>query len=274
LKKILSLVARQLHHRYIIQSHLKVRDMPFLMGQGLYLGSEQLKPEDEIAPVIRHGTLSIGFIGLAETLVSLTGAHHGQTAQARQLGSEIVQFMRRCIDQFAEEYDLNYTLLATPAEGLSGRFVAKDRRAFGVIAGVTDKDYYTNSFHIPVGFPISSFEKCQIEGPYHAQTNAGHISYVEMDAPPVHNLEAYERLLRHTAACNMGYVGINFPIDECLGCAHRGVIDNACPVCGSTSIRRIRRITGYLSTVDRFNDAKRSELKDRAPHWNAQGDSR
>lgn len=274
LEKILVLTARQLYHRYTVQSHLKVRDMPFLMGQGLYLDSELLKPDDEIAPAIKNGTLSIGFIGLAETLVSLTGSHHGQTLQARQLGLEIIRFMRRTVDRFSEEYDLNYTLLATPAEGLSGRFVSMDQRIFGTIPGVTDKDYYTNSFHIPVEFPISSFEKCQAEGPFHELTNAGHISYVELDAPPIHNLEAYERLLRHMAECNMGYVGINFPIDECLECAFRGVIANECPACGSNHIRRIRRITGYLSTVDRFNDAKKAELKHRTPHFHTKEGSR
>jgi ribonucleoside-triphosphate reductase len=265
LEKMLTLTARQLYHRYSVQSHLKVRDMPFLMGQGLYLDSERLRPADEIGTVIRHGTLSIGFIGLAETLVSLTGAHHGQTEQSHKLGLEIVSFMRRSVDRFSEEYDLNYTLLATPAEGLSGRFVALDRRAFGMLTGVTDKEYYTNSFHVPVGFPISSIDKCRIEGEYHKLTNAGHISYVELDAPPLHNLEVYERLLRHMADCDMGYAGINFPIDECLDCSYHGVIDDECPSCGSQHIRRIRRITGYLSTVDRFNDAKQSELRDRKP---------
>ncbi len=266
LEVMMLLAARQLYHRYKIQSRLKVRDMPFLMGQGIYLDSEKLKPEDAIAPVIKHGTLSIGFIGLAETLTCLTGSHHGQDAHARQLGLEIVRFMRRVIDRCAEEYDLNYTLLATPAEGLSGRFIAADRRAFGVISGVTDKDYYTNSFHLPVNFGISAFEKVRIEGPYHELTNAGHISYVELEAPPIHNLEAFESLLRHMAACNMGYAGINFPIDECLACSYRGIIAEECPSCGSSDIRRIRRITGYLSTVDRFNDAKRAELKDRSAH--------
>lgn len=184
LEKILVLTARQLYHRYKVQSHLKVRDMPFLLGQGLYLDSELLKPDDEIAPVIKHGTLSIGFIGLAETLVSLISSHHGQTVQARQLGLEIIRFMRRAVDKFSEDYDLNYTLLATPAEGLSGRFVSIDRRNFGIIPRVTDKEYYTNSFHIPVEFQISSFEKCQAEGLFHELTNAGHISYAELAAPP------------------------------------------------------------------------------------------
>ena len=266
LESVLNLVARQLYHRYQIQSRLKVRDMPFLMGQGLYMGSDQLKPDDEIAPVIKNGTLSIGFIGLAEALVSLTGKHHGQDDQVRELGVMIVRFMRQMADRFSEEYDLNYTLLATPAEGLSGRFIAIDRSSFGVIEGVTDKEYYTNSFHVPVGYDISSFEKINIEGVFHKQTNAGHISYVELDAPPIHNLEAYEALLRHMAENDMGYAGINFPIDECLSCGHHGVVEDSCPVCGSSDIRRIRRITGYLSTVDRFNDAKKAELRDRHPH--------
>lgn len=266
LEGILSLAARQLYHRYRVQARLKVKDMPFLMGQGLYIDSEHLKPEDPIGPVIKHGTLSIGFIGLAETLTSLTGAHHGQDPKAQRLGLEIVNFMRKAIDNFAEEYDLNYTLLATPAEGLSGRFVNMDRRRFGVICGVTDKEYYTNSFHIPVDYELSSFEKIALEGPYHELTNAGHISYIELQSPLVHNPEAYENILRQMAAANMGYAGINFPIDECLCCYHRGIIDESCPSCGSTMIRRIRRITGYLSTVDRFNDAKQAELRNRVGH--------
>jgi ribonucleoside-triphosphate reductase len=266
LESILDLTARQLFHRFQVQSRLRVCDMPFLMGQGLYLGSETLDLSDEIGEVIKNGTLSIGFIGLAEALVSLTGKHHGQDANSARIGVEIVSFMRQIVDRFSDAYDLNYTLLATPAEGLSGRFVAIDRNNFGKIDGVTDKEYYTNSFHVPVRFDLSSFEKCIAEGPYHQLTNAGHISYVELDAPPIHNLEAYEALLRHMAACNMGYAGINFPIDECLSCSHHGVIDDSCPVCGSFDIRSIRRITGYLSTVDRFNDAKKAELTDRHPH--------
>ena len=224
LERVMSLAAQQLYHRYRTQSRLKVKDMPFLMGQRLYLESEKLKPEDTIASVIKHGTLSIGFIGLAETLAALTGKHHGEDVQAQRLGLEIVNFMRKTVDNYAVEYDLNYTLLATPAEGLSGRFVSIDRRRFGIITGVTDKEYYTNSFHVPVNFEISSFEKIAVEGPYHSLTNAGHISYVELKSPPIDNLDAYERLLRHMAASNMGYAGINFPVDECLGCYFRGII--------------------------------------------------
>ena len=267
LEGMLTLAARQLYHRYRVQAKLKAKDMPFLMGQGLYLDSEKLQPNDPIAAVIKHGTLSIGFIGLAEALIALTGSHHGQDPSAQRLGLEIVGFMRKMIDDFAEEYDLNYTLLATPAEGLSGRFVGMDRKRFGVIPGVTNREYYTNSFHIPVSFEISSYDKVALEGPYHRLTNAGHISYVEMKAPPIDNLDAYEKLLRHMAAADMGYAGINFPIDECLGCSYRGVIpEDECPSCGSPQIRRVRRITGYLSTVDRFNDAKQAELRDRSKH--------
>jgi ribonucleoside-triphosphate reductase len=182
LEKVMTLAARQLYHRYRIQARLKVKDMPFLMGQGLYLGSEKLKPTDSIAPVIKHGTLSIGFIGLAEALTGLAGVHHGQDPTAQRLGLEIVNFMRKMVDSFSDEYDLNYTLLATPAEGLSGRFVNLDRRRFGVISGVTDREYYTNSFHVPVYYDIPIYDKILIEGPYHPLTNAGHISYVEMQS--------------------------------------------------------------------------------------------
>ncbi len=262
----LNLIARQLLHRFNTQSHLKVKDMPFLMGQGLYLESQDLTPDSEIAEAMKHGTLSIGFIGLAETLVILTGTHHGQDSDAQQLGLEIVGFMRKLVDYYADQYNLNFTLLATPAEGLSGRFLLKDRKLFGLIPGVTDKDYYTNSFHIPVGFPISSFDKITLEGPYHAMTNAGHISYVELDGSPYQNPQAFEAIIRHMAASNIGYGGINFPVDECTICHHHGLIAMECPVCGSQQIRRIRRITGYLSTVDRFNHAKVVELEDRLPH--------
>jgi ribonucleoside-triphosphate reductase (formate) len=266
LEAVLTLVARQLVHRYQVQSHLKIKDMPFLMGQGLYLDSEKYAPEDEIAEIIRHGTLSIGFIGLAETLTGLTGNHHAQSADAQRLGLEIIGFMRQITDYFSEQYNLNFTLLATPAEGLSGRFLGLDQKAFGILPGITDKEYYTNSFHIPVNYKISSFKKMSLEAPYHNLTNAGHISYVELDGPANNNLEAFETLIRHMEKIGIGYGGINFPIDECISCGQRGVFPENCPVCGSEDIRRIRRITGYLSTVDRFNDGKRAELKDRHAH--------
>lgn len=266
LDSVLELAARQLYHRYIVQSRLKVKDMPFLMGQKLYVDSERLESDDIIEEAIKHGTLSIGFIGLAETLIVLCGRHHGESNDVQQVGIDIVSYMRKKVDEFANHYDLNYTLLATPAEGLSGRFVAKDKNIFGVIPGVTDKEYYTNSFHIPVSYPIDSYNKVRIEGAYHKYTNAGHISYVELSSPPIYNLTAYESLLRHMADSDMGYAGINFPVDVCKSCGYKGIYPNECPVCGSYDISRVRRITGYLSTVDRFNDAKLAELKDRTPH--------
>ncbi|CAL7959452.1 ribonucleoside-triphosphate reductase (formate) [Gammaproteobacteria bacterium] len=262
----LELAAEQLHHRYSVQAKLKVRDMPFLMGQNLYLDAENLQADDSIEPAIKHGTLSIGFIGLAETLTALIGQHHGMSPEAQKLGEEIVAFMRNKIDALAERYNLNYTLLATPAEGLSGRFVKLDKEEYGIIKGVTDKEYYTNSFHVPVNHPISVYDKVRIEGVYHKYANAGHISYVEFSSPPKHNQEAIEKVLRCMKEANMGYVGINFPIDFCNVCGHSGIIDDACPICASTSIKRVRRITGYLSTIDRFNDAKQAELKQRFAH--------
>jgi len=267
LEDLINLSAEQLYHRYKIQANLKARDMPFLMGQGLYLNSDKLKDDDCIAEVIKHGTLSIGFIGLAETLVALIGKHHGESKEAQALGEEIVAFMRNKIDTFSDKYNLNYTLLATPAEGLSGRFLKMDRKEYGNISGVTDKEYYTNSFHVPVSYPISIYNKLKIEGVYHKYVNAGHISYIEFDAPPVNNLLALEQVLRCMQESDIGYGGINFPIDFCNNCGYSGVIaHDICPACSGTSIKRIRRITGYLSTIDRFNDAKRVELQQRITH--------
>jgi anaerobic ribonucleoside-triphosphate reductase len=266
LEIIMDLAVKQLYHRYVIQSKLRVSDMPFLMGQHLYLDSEKLAIDDYIEPVIRHGTLSMGFLGLAEALITITGEHHGQDRDAGKLGLEIIRFMRGYLDAACQDYNLNYTLLATPAEGLAGRFVKLDRKEFGLISNVTDKDYYTNSFHVPVGYEISYADKVAVEGEYHKYCNAGHISYVELSAPPVHNLEAVEAMIRRMARSDMGYAGINFPVDECRGCSYSGLIPQFCPICGSYDIRRVRRITGYLSTVDRFNDGKRAELADRVCH--------
>ncbi|MCX7970000.1 MAG: anaerobic ribonucleoside-triphosphate reductase [Negativicutes bacterium] len=237
------LVAAQLFHRFRIQARLKVKDMPFLMGQKLYLGSENLGPDDPIESCIVNGTLSIGFIGLAETLTAICGQHHGQSDDAQRLGLEIIGRLRQLTDEMAEQYDLNYTLLATPAEGLAGRFVRLDRREYGVIAGVTDKEYYTNSFHVPVGHPISAVDKISREGPYHRLANAGHIGYVEFSAPPYRNLTAVEDLLRHMQKSDVGYAGINFPIDFCESCKFIGVIEqDSCPNCGGeTRRRRMRR---------------------------------
>jgi|LSQX01.3.fsa_nt_gb ribonucleoside-triphosphate reductase len=265
LTAVLDLAARQLLHRYEVLARLKVKDLPFLMGQSLYMGADELGPDDEIGPAIKHGTLSIGFIGLAEALCALCGKHHGESPEAQELGLNIVKFMRDRVDNYADGYDLNYTLLATPAEGLSGRFIGLDRKLFGAIEGVTDKDYYTNSFHVPVGCDMAYLRKIEVEGPYHKYCNAGHITYVELDSAPIHNVDAVEKIVRAMAENDVGYGGINFPLDECI-CGFSGLIPEACPSCGNVNIRRIRRITGYLSTVDRFNSAKRAELRDRRPH--------
>lgn len=267
LSDLVDLICEQLFHRYEVQAKLKVKDMPFLMGQGLYLDSDKLEPNDYIGEVIKNGTLSIGFIGLAETLVALTGYHHGENEDSQILGEEIIAFMRNKADKAAEKYKLNYTLLATPAEGLSGRFVKMDCREYGLIPGVTDKEYYTNSFHIPVNYQISMCNKIRIEAIYHKYTNGGHISYVEFTAPPINNLDAVEDIIRYMGECDIGYAGINFPVDFCENCGYLGVIESdSCPACSKKDIRRVRRITGYLSTIERFNDAKQEELEQRVAH--------
>ncbi len=261
------LVARQLYHRFKVQANLKVRDMPFVMGQGLYLDSGGLKPDDSIEEVIKHGTLSPGFVGLAEALVALTGKHHGEDTSSQELGLEILTYLRWMCDQASEEYDLNYTLLATPAESVSGRFAKLDQGEFGIIPGVTDKGYYTNSFHVPVGYPISIFDKISLEGPYHKFANAGHISYIEMASPPTHNSQAMEAIIKHMIASDMGYAAINFPVDYCMSCGFTSVIkEDHCPRCEMPEIKRVRRITGYLSTSDRFGPSKVAELNDRVVH--------
>ncbi|MEG0831423.1 MAG: anaerobic ribonucleoside-triphosphate reductase [Acidaminococcaceae bacterium] len=243
LDEMTDLISEQLYHRFRVQANLKVRDLPFLMGQGLYLDSDKLASDDRIEPAIVHGTLSLGFIGLAETLTALIGKHHGESEEAQVLGEEIVSFMRNKMDKMSNKYNLNYTLIATPAEGLSGRFIRMDKKEFGIVPGVTNKEYYSNSFHVPVGFPISAFEKMRLEGAYHKYTNAGHISYVEFSASPVNNLDAVEDLLRHMCACDCGYVGINFPIDYCDQCGYTGIIDgDYCPHCDAVLTRKLKRL--------------------------------
>jgi len=266
LNNILDLCSRQLVHRFNVIASIKVKDLPFLMGQKLYMGSENLKEQDEIREAIKNGTLGIGFIGLAEALIVLTGKHHGEDEESWKLGYQIIEGIKKATDNYSEQYDLNFVAYATPAEGTSGRFIEKDRKEFGVIKGVTDKAYYTNSFHVPVNYQISIFDKIEKEAPFHKLCAAGHISYVELPSSPKSNLQAFEKILMHMAKCDMGYAGINFPIDECRSCGVSGIIDNNCVSCGSEDIRRIRRITGYLSTIDRFNDAKQAELADRIKH--------
>jgi ribonucleoside-triphosphate reductase len=228
----IDLVFRQLLHRFKIQGAKKVRNYPFLMGQGIWLDSGKLGPDDSIDGVLRHGTLSVGFIGLAEALKALVGKHHGEDGRARELGLKIVGRMRERTDAASRETGLNFTLLATPAEGLSGRFVAADRKKYGVLPGVTDKDYYTNSFHIPVYFPVTAFRKIQMEAPYHALTNAGHITYVELDGDTSKNLPAFEAVIRCMHEQGIGYGSINHPLDRDPVCGYRGIINDTCPRCG------------------------------------------
>ena len=269
----LQLVTGQLDERFEIQARKHVYNAPFLMGQGVWIDSEKLSPTDEQREVLKHGTLTTGFIGLAECLVALTGQHHGQSAEAQRLGLEIVGHMRSYCDRISKERGMNYTLIATPAEGLSGRFVRIDRERYGVIPGVTDRDYYTNGFHVPVYFDISAFDKIALEAPYHALTNGGHISYIELDGDPSDNLEAFESVIRYMKDCGMGYGSVNHPVDRDPVCGYNGIIEDVCPKCGRTEdahnqpFERIRRITGYLvGTLDRFNDAKRAEEHDRVKH--------
>lgn len=269
----IALVLRQLLHRFEIQCSKKAYNYPFLMGQHLWIDSETLGRNDSIAEVLRHGTLSVGFIGLAECLKALLGAHHGESAESQRFGLELIAHMRRRLDEQTNQSGLNFTLLATPAEGLSGRFVALDKKKYGVLPGITDREYYTNSFHIPVYFPIHAFEKISLEAPYHALTNAGHISYVELDGDPSKNLAAFEAIIRYMRQSGVGYGSINHPVDRDPVCGYCGIIDNECPKCGRSEadgkpkFERIRRITGYLvGTIDRWNNAKRAEEKDRIKH--------
>lgn len=273
LDDMLQLVRDQLLDRFEVQASKHVRNFPFLMGEGIWLDSEKLGPDDEVREVIKHGSLTFGFIGLAETLKSLIGKHHGESEEAQQLGLEIVKHMRDYADQCARETGLNFTLIATPAEGLSGRFVRMDKKRFGVIPEVTDRDYYTNSFHVPVYYPISAFRKIELEAPYHALTNGGHITYVELNGKMADNPEAFEKIVRHMALHGIGYGSVNHPLDRDPVCGYRGIIDDVCPKCGrheddgGPHFERIRRITGYLvGTLDRFNNAKAAEVRDRVKH--------
>jgi len=272
LDRKIDLCIEQLLERFEIQKKKKVYNYPFLMGQGVWIGSEKLKANDEVGEVLKHGTLSVGFIGLAETLIALIGQHHGESEYAQNLGLSIISHMRDRMENASKEYGLNFSLLATPAEGLSGTFVRKDKKVFGEIKNITDKDYYTNSFHVPVYHKINAIDKIKIEAPYHEFTNAGHISYIEMDGDPTKNLVAFEKVVRAMHDYGIGYGAINHPVDRDPECGYNGIIDDVCPQCGRTEeehkeFDRIRRITGYLvGTLDRFNNAKRAEEKDRVKH--------
>ena len=273
LDDMMELVTEQLLDRFKIQCSKHVYNYPFLMGQGVWIDSEKLDRFDNIAEILKHGTLTYGFIGLAETLVALTGKHHGESEKSWQIGYEIVKHMREFADKKSQEYKLNFSVIATPAEGLSGRFVRIDREKYGKMEGITDRDYYTNSFHVPVYYPISADKKIDLEAPFHDLCNGGHITYVELDGDTSCNLEAFEKIIRHMKEKGIGYGAINHPIDRDPVCGYNGIIGDSCPNCGRKendgkgNFERIRRITGYLvGTLDRFNNGKRAEEHDRVKH--------
>ncbi|WP_446898254.1 anaerobic ribonucleoside-triphosphate reductase [Clostridium sp. LBM24168] len=258
----LNLSKESLIHRYNTLKKLKVKDLPFVAGQKLMKGAEDLGEEDSIEPILKQGTWAIGFIGLAEALKALTGKHHGESEKARKLGLKIVNYIRDYTDKLTGETHLNWSCYATPAEGLSGKFIAKDKKVFGEIKGVTDKDYYTNSYHVPVNFPISIKNKIDIEAPYHKLCNGGHISYIELDDYPSEDV-VYDIINYAYTRTNISYIGINFHIRYCKDCGTYVHDENICPKCGNSNFQGISRVTGYLSLDERFGEGKVAERKDR-----------
>lgn len=268
LDNMLDVAARQLNERYDFQKTAMAKQFPLLM-RSLWTGAENLSPDDTIEKVINQGTLSIGFIGLAECLKALLGVHHGESDEAQQLGLRIVDYMRCRCNEFSEKYHHNFSLLATPAEGLSGKFTKVDRKKFGVLEGITDRDYYTNSNHVPVYYKCSARHKAEVEAPYHEMTRAGHIFYVEMDGDATHNPQAIMNVVDMMDHYNMGYGSVNHNRNRCLDCGFENAEANleVCPQCGSKHLDRLQRITGYLvGTTDRWNSGKLAELKDRVIH--------
>ena len=242
LDEMIDLVIRQLLHRFKIQCAKIGKNYPFLMGQNIWLDSDKVGEYDSIGEVLKHGTLTVGFIGLAETLKALIGKHHGESAEAQKLGLAIIGHMRKRMDDEAQKTKLNFSLIATPAEGLSGRFVKIDRKIYGSIPGVTDREYYTNSFHIPVYYPISAYRKIQLEAPYHSLTNGGHISYIEMDGDPTKNLAAFEAIIRCMHDNGIGYGSVNHPVDRDPVCGYTGIINGVCPKCGRSEAAHKRHV--------------------------------
>ena len=268
LDSMLDVAAKQLNERYDFQKTAMAKQFPLLM-RSLWSGAEQLSPNETIEKVINQGTLSIGFIGLAECLKALLGVHHGESDEAQQLGLRIVDYMRCRCNEFSEKYHHNFSLLATPAEGLSGKFTKVDRKKFGVLEGITDRDYYTNSNHVPVYYKCSARHKAEVEAPYHEMTRAGHIFYVEMDGDATHNPQAIMNVVDMMDHYNMGYGSVNHNRNRCLDCGFENAEANleVCPQCGSKHLDRLQRITGYLvGTTDRWNSGKLAELKDRVIH--------
>jgi len=268
LDDILEITARQLDDRFNFQKTALAKQFPLLMSK-LWIGGNKLKPNDTVEPVINQGTLGIGFIGLAECLIALTGKHHGESEESQALGLKIIGHMRSRVNDFCEQYKHNYSVLATPAEGLSGKFTAKDRKSFGIIPGITDKIYYTNSNHVPVYYHCSPRHKAEVEAPYHALTGGGHIFYVEIDGDATHNPEAIAAIVDLMDQYNIGYCSVNHNRNRCMDCGYEDASADLheCPVCGSHAIDKLQRITGYLvGTTDRWNNAKLAELNDRVVH--------
>ncbi|MBP3534559.1 MAG: anaerobic ribonucleoside-triphosphate reductase, partial [Muribaculaceae bacterium] len=268
LDEVLDITARQLDDRFNFQKTALAKQFPLLMSR-LWNGSDQLKPNDTIEPVINQGTLGIGFIGLAECLVALTGKHHGESAESQKLGLRIISHMRSRANEYSEKYNHNYSILATPAEGLSGRFTRADRKTFGVLPGITDRDYYTNSNHVPVYYHCSPRHKAMIEAPYHELTRGGHIFYVEIDGDATHNPQAISDIVDLMDQYNIGYCSVNHNRNRCMDCGYEDAAEGLkeCPRCHGTNIDRLQRITGYLvGTTDRWNSGKLAELRDRVVH--------
>lgn len=268
LEAMIGVAGRQLYDRYKFQCTAMAKQFPLLMS-GMWVGSENLQPEDEVRPVLKHGTLGVGFIGLAECLIALVGKHHGESDKAQALGLKIVTFMRDEVKKLADHYDLNFSVLATPAEGLSGKFTKKDKVKYGIIPGVTDKDYYTNSNHVPVYYHCSASHKAQIEAPYHDLTRGGHIFYVELDGDATHNVQAVMDVVDLMDKYNIGYGSVNHNRNRCMNCGYEDASKelHKCPCCGSKQIDKLQRITGYLvGTTDRWNSGKIAELNDRVTH--------
>ena len=268
LDQMLEITAKQLDDRFQFQKTAFAKQFPLLM-QCLWVGADKLKPMDTIESVINQGTLGIGFIGLAECLVALIGKHHGESEKAQELGLKIITYMRDRVNEFCDRYHHNYSVLATPAEGLSGKFTKKDRKEFGVIPGVTDRDYYTNSNHVPVYYKCSARHKAEVEAPYHNLTRGGHIFYVEIDGDATHNPQVIMSVVDMMDQLNMGYGSVNHNRNRCMDCGYENADDHLtqCPKCGSTNIDKLQRITGYLvGTTDRWNSGKLAELNDRVTH--------
>lgn len=272
LEEVMTICLEGLIHRYKIQYNQPAKASDFMMANGTWMDGEKLDPEEKVGEILKHGSISIGFVGLAECLKALVGKHHGEDKGAWDLGYKIISFMREFCDRWSDDLDMNLTLFATPAESLAGKFAKINQKQFGIIEGVTDREYITNSNHIPVYFDIPAHEKIAREAPFHELTNAGHICYVEVDGNMKNNPEAFKKIVQYALSQNVGYFSINHPIDKCNSCGYDGVIGTSCPQCGeleeSGRIVKIRRITGYLvgNLMTRFNSGKRAEERDRVKH--------